>query len=76
MWAECKKQGKDSAFWKENKCGGRAEKKAEKYSKYWWWTESGRAMWRECEKKGKDSAFWKENKCEDARWGCEGDTGV
>ena len=67
MWKECQKKGKDSAFWKEHHCERRSGAKVDKYSKWWWWTESGREMWRKCRKEGEKSAFWKENHCGRAR---------
>ena len=65
-WKKCKAKGKDSPFWKENKCDTR--QKPAKGSKWWWWTTTGRKVWKECKKKGDKSPFWKENDCEAGRF--------
>jgi hypothetical protein len=64
-WKECKAKGKDSPFWKENKCDTR--QKPAKGSKWWWWTKTGRQVWKECKEKGDKSTFWKDNDCEAGR---------
>ncbi len=64
-WKECKAKGKDSPFWKENKCDTR--QKPAKGSKWWWWTKTGRQVWKECKEKGDTSTFWKDNDCEAGR---------
>ena len=65
VWKECKAKGKDSPYWKENKCDTR--QKPAKGSKWWWWTKTGRKVWTECKEKGDTSPFWKENDCEAGR---------
>ena len=65
IWKECKAKGKDSSFWKDNKCDSR--QKPAKGSKWWWWTSTGRKVWKECKEKGDTSPFWKENDCEAGR---------
>ena len=64
-WDKCKGKGKESPFWKENKCEER--RAPAKGSKWWWWTEEGRKVWSRCEDKGEESSFWKENDCSGGR---------
>ncbi len=65
VWKECKAKGKDSPYWKDNKCDTR--QKPAKGSKWWWWTSTGRTVWTQCKEKGDTSPFWKENDCEAGR---------
>ena len=66
VWKECKAKGKDSQYWKDNKCDTR--QKPAKGSKWWWWTSPGRTVWNQCKEKGDKSPFWKENDCEAGRF--------
>ena len=66
IWDTCTAKGKDSSFWRENKCYTRST--PAKGSKWWWWTMAGRKVWKECEEKGEKSQFWWQNDCGTARY--------
>ena len=66
IWVTCSAKGKDSSFWRENKCDTRST--PAKGSKWWWWTTAGLKVWKDCEANGEKSQFWWQNDCGTARY--------